>query len=160
MTEDQGTPIVQDEPIDITSDSGGNEPIAEQPLPEGTNEHNENAEEVSEDPDSYYEELIADDIRVLRSQFPELASMSDITELKNPLRYAKLRDLGLEPAEAYLATSGARYSDNRAHLAPSYTRGISDGAAAMPRSELSMARELFSGMSDKDIQMLYRRVTR
>ena len=52
-----------------------------------------------------YDEVIAKDLEILRSEFPELSGLSDITQLDNPIRYAALRDIGLDPTEAYLATT-------------------------------------------------------
>ena len=86
-------------------------PMAEQP--EATEAPEENTEAASVD----YAELVREDVRALRSEFSELAGLADITELENPLRYAALRDLGLSPAEAYLATARKeRARDNRSHL--------------------------------------------
>lgn len=109
-----------------------------------------------------YSHIIEEDLRALKRDFPELASISDITELDNPMRYAALRDLGLTAREAYLATSEHRAAlrDNRAHLSPAAPRRAGAPTGGMTRSELEHARELFSGMNDAEIQALYRRVAR
>ena len=108
-----------------------------------------------------YEALIEEDLRALKREFPELSELSHITELENPMRYAALRDLGLTPREAYLATSERkRVRDNRAHLSPAAPRRAGTPTGGMSRVELEHARELFSGMNDTEIQALYRRVTR
>ena len=106
-----------------------------------------------------YESVIKEDIALLRRTFPELSGISDITELENPLRYAALRDLGLTPAEAYLATERGRRADTRSHLFGAVPRGASSPSGSMSQKELEGAREIFSGMSDVDIQKLYRKVT-
>ena len=105
-----------------------------------------------------YDEIIKSDILELRSRFPELSGIEDITDLDNPIRYAELRDLGLSPREAYLATSERRQKpDTRRHLSSAVPK-----RAAMPaglsQSELSEARELFSGLSDAELNRLARRV--
>lgn len=105
-----------------------------------------------------YDEIIRNDLRELRSRFPELSGIEDITDLENPIRYAELRDLGLSPREAYLATSERRHrTDTRRHLSSAVPK-----RAAMPsglsQSELSEARELFSGLSDAELNRLARRV--
>lgn len=106
-----------------------------------------------------YAALVESDLRELKGQFPELAGIADITEIDNPLRYAALRDLGLTPREAYLATNERRSrKDNRSHLHAAVPRGAGVPRGGMSREELSHARELFSGMSDTQIQALYRRV--
>ncbi len=105
-----------------------------------------------------YDEIIRNDVRELRSRFPELSGIVDITDLENPIRYAELRDLGLSPREAYLATSERRQKpDTRRHLSSAVPK-----RAAMPaglsQSELSDMRELFSGLSDTELNRLARRV--
>lgn len=106
-----------------------------------------------------YGSLIEEDLESLRSEFPELRGISNILELGNPIRYAALRDLGLSPAEAYLATEsrGAR-RDNRAHLQTSVPKSASRPMEDIPKRELEIARELFSELSDREIQKLYRKV--
>ncbi len=108
-----------------------------------------------------YGALIKEDVRSLSEEFYELRTLTDITELENPIRYAALRDLGLTPAEAYLATTKrTKKSDNRAHLERAVPRraGIPEGA--MSDSELAEAREIFSDLSDAEIKRLYRKVNK
>ena len=106
-----------------------------------------------------YAEIAASDLRELKAQFPELADIEDITELDNPIRYAGLRDLGLTPREAYLATSKrASQKDNRSHLSSAMPKGAGAPRGGMSREELYRAREIFGGMSDVEIQALYRKV--
>ena len=74
--------------------------LNDQPVPEQA-ELNADAPVSEEDEDSVdYEGIIREDIAQLKSEFPELSELSEITQLNNPLRYAALRDLGLSPAEA------------------------------------------------------------
>ena len=54
-----------------------------------------------------YERLEREDIAELCREFPEL-KIDSLTELDNPLRYGALRDMGLTPTEAYLATRKGR----------------------------------------------------
>lgn len=118
----------------------------------------EQAESVEAEAD--YAKIVREDIAALSAEFPELKGLSDITELENPLRYAALRDLGLTPAEAYLATSKRqRARDNRSHL---YGAPIinSKRSGAVPETEMVAAREIFSDMSDAEIRRLYKKVTR
>ena len=108
-----------------------------------------------------YAEIARADMEALRLEFPELREKSSITELKNPLRYAALRDLGLTPREAYLATSApaVRY-DNRSHLRSSVPSGARESTDRLGATELEAARELFSGLSDRELQKLYKKVIR
>ena len=120
-----------------------------------------NAEAAAEEKEAIdYEALIADDIETLKSEFPELTGITDITDLNNPLRYAALRDLGLSPAEAYMATAKRRTQDTRAHLRSAHGRNAVTTVGMMSQYELATARELFPGMSDSELQRLYKKVTK
>lgn len=106
-----------------------------------------------------YEQLVREDVLALAGEFPELRELRDVTELPDPLRYAALRDLGLTPAEAYLATSAKkRRADNRSHLYAVRTVTASR-KGAMSEAELAAAREIFVGVPDSQIRHLYKRVT-
>lgn len=108
-----------------------------------------------------YAELEKNDMAQLKALFPALRNKTSITELENPLRYAALRDLGLSPKEAYLATTEPiRREDNRSHLTSSVPHGAGGGSYAMSQRELDAARELFSGLSDREIRKLYNKVTK
>lgn len=107
-----------------------------------------------------YASLIAEDVATLKAEFPELRGINDITDLNNPLRYAALRDLGLTPEEAYLATAKRRTQDTRAHLSSAHGRSAATPYGIMSQQELATARDLFPGMSDSELQRLYKRVTK
>lgn len=106
-----------------------------------------------------YQRLVEQDVAALRAEFPELAYLEDVAELNNPLRYAALRDMGLSPAEAYLATSRRVVRDNRSHLQAAYGRRTSAPADTISTRELATAREIFTGLSDTEIRRLYKKVT-
>ena len=105
-----------------------------------------------------YSEIAREDVMALQKEFTELASLQSITELDNPLRYAALRDLGLSPREAYLATAERpRRRDNRAHLYGTPRRAF--GGSTMPEADMATAREIFGDLSDSEIRKLYKKVT-
>ena len=107
-----------------------------------------------------YEALVEEDLRSLREEFPEMRDAESIISLKNPLRYAALRDLGLTPREAYLATEGRRRAaDSRSHLSSAIPRATAAPGCGMSRSELERARELFPGLGDKELMGLYKKVS-
>lgn len=107
-----------------------------------------------------YSALARADLAELRAGFPELAELTDVSALKNPTRYGALRDLGLTPTEAYLASCGIRRApDTRAHLTSAVPAGARV-ATEMSRRDYALAKELFSDMTDSDIRRLYRRVTK
>ena len=120
----------------------------------------ESAESTADGEDGIdYALVVSEDLRILREEFPELSEIEDICELNNPLRYAALRDLGLSPEEAYLATSKRQKKDNRSHLFATKTVSVSRNGA-MSDSELAAAREIFTDISDREIRKLYKRVTK
>lgn len=108
-----------------------------------------------------YGEVERQDLEELHALFPHLRDKTSIMELDNPLRYAALRDLGLSAKEAYLATSEpVRKYDNRSHLRSSVPKSAAMPQNTLTRGELEAARELFSGLSDREIQQLYTKVSR
>ena len=114
-------------------------------------------------PDIDYEALAREDLEVLRGEFSDLEGVSSLAELDNPVRYGELRDLGLSPREAYLATAmpkreKARPYDNRSHLRSSVPKSHGGRVDTMSVGELREARELFEGMSDAEIVRLYKKV--
>ncbi len=115
------------------------------------------AEEVCEAEENPAPELDLDsDLNELAGEFPEPISRDMLPE-----RYGELRALGLTPVEAYLASvrRTAKF-DSRSHLKTSVPRAAKSPGGAMPRRELLEARELFSGLSDRQIEDLYRKVTK
>ena len=108
-----------------------------------------------------YAALAEEDMRYLITLFPHLAGKKSTAELDNPLRYAALRDLGLSPTEAYLATNfKPRPYDNRSHLRSAVPMRASAPSELLGRGELEAARELFAGLSDREIQRLYKKVSK
>ena len=116
--------------------------------------------EASENDEIDYEALIASDVATLKAEFSKLAGIKDITDLANPLRYAALRDLGLSPVEAYMATAKRNTRDTRSHLVSARGKSMTTDAGMMSQYELATARELFPGRSDSELQRLYKRVTK
>ncbi len=121
-----------------------------------------NGEVKSEgDGEKYFDKLAKEDIDEIHRAFPESREIESVTQLDNPLRYAALRDLGLTAREAYLATQSRReHYDNRKHLRGSVPSASYASSDAMSQAELSVARELFSGLDDRELQRLYKKVTK
>ncbi len=117
------------------------------------------AEEVSEAEENPSPELdLGSDLEELAGEFPELCSLDTLSGSE---RYKELRALGLTPAEAYLASVRRTPKfDSRSHLKTSVPRSAKSPGGAMSRQELIEARELFSGLSDRQIEDLYRKVTK
>ena len=154
--------VVDEIPADTYLENNGDSSTAD----EATDEAPEHGSPISEEGQGIceeeidYEELMRSDIRELKDEFPELEGIESISALENPLRYAALRDMGLSPREAFLASSyRPKRTDNRAHLRKTVPGGARGRQSGMSRAELIYARELFSGMSDSDIYNLYKRVS-
>ena len=124
-----------------------------------------------EEPDSEVEQVAEEGLPTELSDEEPLPSFSDeLSELSREMpelathdeaRYSELRALGLTPREAYLATSRPRTrSDNRSHLKDVTPSRAHVPYSGMTRQTLEGARALFEGMSDAEIQRLYKKVTR
>lgn len=101
---------------------------------------------------------LADDVNVLRAELAELSSLRSIDDLAHPEEYARFRSLGLTPREAYLATGERREPrEQRRITAP---MSVKRDRTTIPDYYLKMAREIFGGLSDREIQSLYKRVSR
>ena len=125
----------------------------------GANACQENEQKSDRLSEIDYSVIERDDLAALKKEFPELSGISRITELQNPLRYGALRDLGLSPTEAYLATHGKRRSaDNRSHLVASPTVASASQGVISER-EMEAARNIFPDISDREIRKLYKKVT-
>ena len=112
------------------------------------------------DTETDYSRRVDEDMRSLSEELTDGREIR-ITDLKDPHRYGALRDLGLTPKEAYLASGGRKErADNRAHLSSSVPRRMTASFSEIPRAELDAARELFSDMSDSEIRNLYKKVTK
>ena len=154
--EKNGTPEAEEATV---TDDTAEADIA--PEVSGGEETAPDADDTDTDGVTDYAALAAADMRELCELFPELSGKKSITELDDPLRYAALRDLGLTPREAYLATAKIRPRyDNRSHLKSDVPRGTANGGDELLGKELDECRELFFGLSDREIQKLYKKVTR
>lgn len=136
---------------------------------EGMTDNTVNESDVTEDLSTVSEEfhepqgvedLVNEDLEGLRASFDELKGISSISELPNPTRYAALRDLGLSPGEAYMATRPVAKISTKSHLTSSVPRAAGGFHNAMTKQQLTEARGLFGDMNDTEIQRLYKRVTK
>ena len=137
LSEEEGAPTVQDRGAEAEEANGASEPD--------------------------FAALAAQDLASLRAAFPALSDMASVSELPEAERYGELREAGLSPIEAFCASHHkiltARKEDNRAHLSASIGRTASVGGTRIGAAALSEARDLFPSLSDREIEMLYRRVT-
>lgn len=106
-----------------------------------------------------YARQAEEDLEEIKRLDPAYRSLSHLSQLPSARRFAALRDLGLSVAEA-LAASNPRFprENGKAHLRPSMDRGAASPRGALSGEEMRRAKELFSDLSDGEIQRLYRRV--
>lgn len=143
----ESTGILDSEPTDTA-----------EPDEDATNTNCETDTEAQQEID--YAQRVEEDLEQIRKQFPNLYGINDISDLKNPLRFGALRDLGLTVQEAFLASGGAKFVyDNRTHLTASVPKRASSGIE-MSRKEYEVVKDLFSDLSDAEIKKLYQRATK
>lgn len=119
------------------------------------------ADAQATDPPVDYAALAAEDLDEIKRIAPSLAGLSHLAELPNALRYATLRDAGLSVEEALYAACHAfvapHAADNRAHLRSAVPIGAAGTPSRMTAAEMRQARELFSELSEGEIEHLYAR---
>jgi len=148
--------------INYTADEAVEAPTDE-PASENQEVTNEAAEALTDGGagEIDYAALVEDDLAELRREFGEGRCPAAIADLKNPVRYGALRDLGLTPKEAYLASGGRREAyDNRTHLTSTVPSGRGISKEAIPRRDIEAMKAHFPDLSDAEIQRLYRKVTK
>ena len=111
------------------------------------------------------------DLKAVQEIDPETKSLTSITQIANFAMFARLRDAGFSPAEAYslankdkavqkavdAAKQQAR-NDNKAHLKPTSGKSTSKGnTVTMTRKELQEWREMFPDKTDAEILKLYKK---
>ena len=98
---------------------------------------------------------VGGEISALESEFPGV-NLSGDTE-----RYLELRTLGLSPREAYFASASRSYKfDTRSHLTSAMPKRATSPTGSMSVREMAEARELFPGLSDRQIENLYKSVNK
>lgn len=107
-----------------------------------------------------YERMAAEDLAEIKRLDPAYAPASHLGELPFATRFAELRDLGLSVREA-LAAAAPRFArtDGRSHLRAVAPRGGKAAPEGLAPGDMKAARSLFYGLSDSEINALYRRVT-
>jgi len=123
-------------------------------LPDGRTEEYEAEPEVYEGSEPEAVDYTSE-LEGLSAEFP------DVNLGGHAERYSELRALGLSEREAFFASaSRVPRTDNRAHLFGGMPKMAKSPMGAMPRRELEAAREIFSGLSDRQIEDLYKKVTK
>lgn len=161
-------------PTDSEEESDGLTPSPAEPLSASAQEDaGASAEETGAAETADYGELAKSDLAELSRAVPSL-NLRSLSELENPRRFGELREAGLSPLEAYLAssprtalavsqtverTAAPSRASGTAHLRSAVPRPTPQSGVYIPPAEMAAARELFEGMSDRDLISLYRRAT-
>ena len=98
-----------------------------------------------------------EDLLALQSEFPEMRGKS-LADLPSPRRFGELRELGLSPREAYLATRERVTVGGKSHLRASQPTHSVSRTSAMTAGEMREAASLFPKLSGREIVSLYKRV--
>ena len=105
--------------------------------------------------------MAEEDLAEIKRLDPSYAPAAHLGELPFARRFAELRDLGLSVKEALAAASPRFQSyDGRAHLRAVAPRGARAPEGVLDRDRMKEAKLLFSGLSEGEINALYRRVSR
>ena len=112
---------------------------------------------------------IAADLAEVQAAYPDTKSYASVKDFPNFKEFGRLRDLGLSPKQAYIAshpdavrqnvaaaTRQQSLNDTKKHLKPAVSKASRDNTITMTKRELAECRDLFPGMSDKEIMKLYR----
>ncbi len=122
-----------------------------------------------------FERIAAADLAELHAAYPETRQYKHVRELPDDIRrkFGTARNAGFSAKEAYAAANpdGVRATvatavkkqaqhDSKAHLKSSVPKGSKDTGVKMTRSELLEYREMFPGLSDKEINDLYKKANK
>lgn len=110
-----------------------------------------------------YERRAESDLAEIKRMYPQFAYISHLSQIENAPRFAQLREMGLSIREAFLATNSGNVGggdggyDNRSHLYSAVPRSGRDSLPHMTRSEMEAAKEIFGNLSEREIQLLWKR---
>jgi hypothetical protein len=119
--------------------------------------------------DSRFAAKVAADLAAVHAAIPATKKYASVDDFPNAQRFKELCDKGCTPEEAFRASHGsevaeaaatAQVRDSKAHLRSNVPKGAREGAHTITRAELEAYREMFPGMSDKDIAILHRKATK
>jgi len=118
-----------------------------------------------------FEEKTRRDLETVQKTFPEAKAYKSVYDIPNFKEFAKFRDMGLTPEQAYSAANyGAvieksseaasqqtrNLSQTKSHLRSNVPIGSKDTSITISKKELAEYKELFPEKSDKEIVALYK----
>lgn len=103
------------------------------------------------------------DFAAIVAEIPEAAQYKRVEDFPHFARFAALRRGGATPVEAFRATHTVETPkptpDSKAHLRSNAVGGAKSSATTLTRSQMAEYREMFPGMSDRDIVALHKRAS-
>lgn len=116
-----------------------------------------------------FEKKTLADLKAVQEAYPETKAYKTVFELPNFAKFAKFRDAGLTPEEAYIAANGKAVMSSVAsatkqqslngtkdHIRSTVPKGAKDTSTTISKKELAEYRDIFPGMSDEEIVALYK----
>ena len=118
-----------------------------------------------------FDEKIRADLAAVQKAYPNTKQYKSVFEFPNFAKFSKFRDAGLSPEEAYIAANpqgvmtsvaGAaqqqarNLSSTKDHLRSNVPVGSKDKSITITKKQMAEYRDLFPGMSDKEIVALHK----
>ena len=118
-----------------------------------------------------FDEKIRADLAAVQKAYPNTKQYKSVFEFPNFAKFSKFRDAGLSPEEAYIAANpqgvmtsvaGAaqqqarNLSNTKDHLRSNVPGGSKDKSITITKKQMAEYRDLFPGMSDKEIVALHK----
>lgn len=116
-----------------------------------------------------FEKKMKADLEAIQTAYPETRSYDSVKNFPNFRRFGELRDLGLSPVEAYVAThpnevrenvaaatKRQSLNDTKSHLKPAVGKTSKDTSITMSKKEMRELKDLFPNLTQKEIAKLYR----
>lgn len=104
------------------------------------------------------------DFAAITAEIPAAAQYKRVEDFPHFARFAELRCKGATPVEAFRATHSITETpkaapDSKAHLRSNAVGGAKSTATTLTRSQMAEYRDMFPGMSDRDIVALHKRAS-
>lgn len=120
-----------------------------------------------------FEAKMAADLAEVHAAYPSTRGYTSVKQLPNFSEFARLRDLGVSPKQAYIAanpdavTAAAAESarqrsmnDGKGHLKPAVRKSSNDTSLVLSKKDMAMYRDAFPDLSDKEILALYKQANK
>ena len=120
-----------------------------------------------------FEAKMAADLAEVHAAYPSTRGYTSVKQLPNFSEFARLRDLGVSPKQAYIAANpdavtaaaaeAARQrsmNDGKWHLKPAVRKSSKDNSLVLSKKDMAMYRNTFPELSDKEILALYKQANK